>query len=247
MALTVQHPSKGQRIDTLVQCPPWSTQFVDVNMVKELFNGVLQEGASRGIFITAGDFSEDARLFASMRPLELIDGQGMLRSLLRLTEEEQDYYLRLATVGQYTVPSCPACSTKMEMREDTMREETTAKDITLKDRQMISDEVVCRTLTIKAGADVQFLKAVWVKELRVEGRASGNITVQGRLAIGSGGVLGGFVAARSIKLDEGGILEAEARILNAAEVVPVQAMPAQYVWRCGTWPRCRGQLQLRAS
>ncbi len=245
-ALTVMHPSKGTRTDAFVQCPPWGNLSVDLNMVKELFNAVLAEGASRGIFITPGEFSDEARTFAAMRPLELIDGQSMLRSLLKMGEDEQEYYLKMATIGQYTVPSCPACSTRMELREDTTAEEGDGKrDVVLQGRQVINHEVVCRSLLIKPMADVQFMKPVFAQEVMVQGRATGNVTVQGKLTVANGGILSGLVAAKTISMDEGGELEAEARILRSGEVIPVYEMPVQQVWRCGTWPRCKGQLPLR--
>jgi hypothetical protein len=244
--LSVTHPAKGGRTDALVQCPSWVGQMVGLSDVKELFNAVLQEGASRGIFATPGGFSDEARQFAKMRPIELIDGPAMLRTILRMTEEEQSYYLRMATIGQYTVPSCPSCSKKLELSDDTGAAfDGLNRDVVFKESEMVGSEVHCRTLTVRAGAEVLFMHPVFAHEVVIQGRATGNLTVQGKLTITAGGLLSGMVAARAIKLDEKGMLEAEARILNAAEVVPVRAAPVHQIWRCSSWPRCRGQLPLR--
>ena len=103
----------------------------------------------------------------------------------------------------------------------------------------------CRTLTVKAGAEVHFLKPVHAHDMVVNGRVHGNIVVQGRLTVGRGGVVSGMVAARTINMEEGGALEAQAHVLNAGEIQAVHAMPVPQVWRCPGWPGCRGRLPLR--
>jgi cytoskeletal protein CcmA (bactofilin family) len=214
--------------------------------LNELYDAVLAQGASRGIFITAGEFSDEARQFAGVRPLELIDGHGMLRTILKIPAQEQSYHLQMMTVGPYTTPTCPSCGKKLEVHDDSQFDpDVRLKDLTLRDRHMEGAEIHCRTLTIKAGADVQFLKPVWAQDMVVNGRAQGNVTVQGRLTVGPGGILRGLVAARTVKMEDGGTLEAEARVLNASEILPVRALPVQQVWRCPDWPKCRGQLPLR--
>jgi hypothetical protein len=55
----------------------------------------------------------------------------------------------------------------------------------------------------------------------------------------------GLVAARSIKLEPGGRLDAEARILNEQEIRPVREQPKQFLWKC-SHGRCRGTLPVRA-
>ena len=246
VALTVTHPLKGRRLDALVQCPAWAAMNVDSTPLQALYDSVLQHGASRGIFITAGEFSQEARAFVRMRPLELIDGHGLLRTILRMPEDEQAYHLRMITVGPHTVPTCPACMKKLELRYDSEQEPNAhGKDLTFRDRQSVGTEILCRTLTVKAGADVQFMRAVRAQDMVVNGRAHGNITVQGKLTVGKGGVLSGLVAARTVAMQEGGVLEAEARVLNADEIQPVRTLPSQQIWRCPGWPKCRGQLPLR--
>ncbi len=246
VALTVTHPAKGGRMDALVQCPPWAVLNVDSPALNDLYNSVLEHGASRGIFITAGEFSEDARAFVRIRPLEIIDGHGLLRTILRMPEDEQAYHLKMITVGPYTVPACPACMRKLELRDDSEQDPgAQSKDLTFRDRQTVGTEISCRTLTVNPGAEVQFMRAVRAENVVVNGRAHGNITVQGKLTVGKGGVLSGLVAARTIAIQQGGVLEAEARVLNSDEIRPVRELPSRQVWRCPGWPKCRGQLPLR--
>ncbi len=246
VVLTVTHPLKRGRLDALVECASWAAMNVDSVPLQALYDSVLQQGASRGIFITAGEFSQEARALVRMRPLELIDGHGLLRTILRMPEVEQTYHLRMVTAGPHTVPTCPACLKKLELRYESEPEPNAhGKDLTFRDRQTVGTEVSCRTLTVKSGADVQFMRAVRAQDMVVHGRAQGNITVQGKLTVGKGGVLSGLVAARTIAMQEGGAMEAEARVLNAHEIQPVRALPSQQIWRCPGWPKCRGQLPLR--
>jgi hypothetical protein len=246
VVLSVAQPRKGGRVDALVQCPPWAVTNVDTAALTELYDAIIRHGASRGIFITAGGFSEEARAFVRTRPLEIIDGRGLLRTILRMTEPEQAYHLRMITVGPYTVPTCPSCGGKLALRTDSADDpRAQARDLTFRERQTVDTEISCRTLTVKSGADVHFLRTVRAHDVVVQGRAHGNITVQGKLTVGKGGVLSGFVAARTIAMKDGGVLEAEASVLNADEIQPVRALPSPQVWRCPSWPKCRGQLPLR--
>lgn len=244
--LSVVNPQRAGRMEALVQCPPWATMNVDSSAVRELYDSVLREGACRGIFITAGEFSEEAKGLVRVRPIELIDGPALLRTILRMPPEEQAYQLRMIAVGSWAVPTCPACGAKLELKHDTEHDPSVeVKDLTFRDRQTVGTEVSCRTLTVKPGAEVHFLKPVWAHEMVVKGRAHGNITVQGRLTVGRGGILSGLVAARTITMDEGGAMEAEARVLNTSEIQPVRSLPVNRIWRCPGWPKCRGQLPLR--
>jgi hypothetical protein len=245
--LSVTNPRQGRRLEALVQCPPWASQDVESPVrLKELYQSVQAEGALRGIYITAGRFSEEARMFARPRPLELIDGDGMLSTLLMMPPEEQSWHMQRMTAGAFAVPTCPACPGKMEVREDSnFGDGDQLKDMSYRDRRMEASKILCRTLTIKRGADVQFLSSVSAQDMIVNGTVQGNVTVQGRLTVGRGGVLRGLVAARTITMEEGGAIEAEARVLNANEIQPVRAVPSKQVWRCLDWPKCPGELPVR--
>ena len=59
-------------------------------------------------------------------------------------------------------------------------------------------------------------------------------------------VAGHLLMARSIKLEQGGLLEAESRILDAGEIEPVVPQPLQALWSCPV-ERCHGSLPLRTA
>jgi restriction system protein len=51
---------------------------VGVSAVRDLFGTMMNEGASKGILVTTSSYGRDAYDFASGKPIELIDGGGLL-------------------------------------------------------------------------------------------------------------------------------------------------------------------------
>jgi restriction system protein len=51
---------------------------VGVSAVRDLYGTMLNEGASKGILVTTSGYGSDAKNFASNKPIELIDGAGLL-------------------------------------------------------------------------------------------------------------------------------------------------------------------------
>ncbi len=249
VVLHVTSRGRRSRMEALVQCAAWSMFHVDATSVLEFYRAVVSEGVQRGIYVTPGSFGADARLFSRNKRLELLDGEEFLGTIRRMSAEEQNYYFRMATVGPWNVPTCPSCGQKMEVRpEAAPRVETDddfRRDLTLKERHNVCGEVRCRHLTVKRGADILFLKSVQVERMTVEGRVMGNIVCDGLLTIAQGACVSGLVAARSIRLEPGGLLEAEARILNVDEIRPVDKKPERHVWGCPGYPRCKTVLPVR--
>jgi len=100
----------------IVQCKAWKTYSVGVKPVRELFGVMAAEGTPQGFFVTSGSFTSEAREFAKFKPLELIDGPGLLGRLNRLEDSARTALLRSVTAGDYTTPTCPSCDTKMARR-----------------------------------------------------------------------------------------------------------------------------------
>lgn len=72
---------KGNEL-ALVQCKQWRAFKVPVTVVRELYGVMVAQGAAQGFVVTSGQFTADARAFASGRNIELIDGQT-LAALIR--------------------------------------------------------------------------------------------------------------------------------------------------------------------
>lgn len=65
-----------------VQCKHWRALKVSVTTVRELYGVIAAQGAAGGFVVTSGQFTKDAKAFASGRNIELIDG-ARLSAMLR--------------------------------------------------------------------------------------------------------------------------------------------------------------------
>lgn len=243
---TLVQPMRPGQLEAVVQCAPWAAADIEPGALQQLQEAAAREGAVRGIFVTPGLYTPAARAFAQGKPLELVDGSDLLRTFYQMGEEERSYFLRLTTVGPYMIPTCPSCMRKMEMIDDCAAAKgQQTRDVVYKNRRFESSDVDCRSLILKKNADVVFMKSVTTRAMTVYGRATGNIVVNGQLHVARGGCVSGLVSARAIKLDPGGSLEAEARILNEAGLPHLRHMPVNQIWRCPGYPKCRATLPLR--
>ena len=103
----------------------------------------------------------------------------------------------------------------------------------------------CNRLVVAKGAEVQFSKAVFANKMTFHGRAVGNFTCSGPAEISAGASVIGMVAARSVNLRPGGVLDGEMRILDEAEIRPVRPLPKEILWGCPNFPRCEAVLPAR--
>jgi restriction system protein len=94
----------------LVQCKHWRMNKVGVKDVRELFGVIAAEGASGGVVISSGTFTQEARDFASGKPLELIDGP----QLVEMISSVQKTPTQAGELAQENL--CPLCGSKMVLR-----------------------------------------------------------------------------------------------------------------------------------
>jgi len=94
----------------LVQCKHWRIDKVGVKVVRELYGVVAAQGASGGIVISSGSFTQEAWDFASGKPLELIDG----RELLEIISSVQWTPMPQSQTSNKNL--CPLCGRKMVLR-----------------------------------------------------------------------------------------------------------------------------------
>lgn len=102
--------------ESIIQCKAWNTRPVGVKPVRELFGVMAHEKVAKGIFLTTGSYTQEARSFAQEKSLFLVDGEKLLGMIKKLTEEARQRLLILATKGDYTTPTCPSCGVKMVKR-----------------------------------------------------------------------------------------------------------------------------------
>lgn len=102
----------------LVQCKQWRAQKVGVAVVRELYGVMAAEGATGGVVVTSGYFTDEAKKFANGRNVKLLDGK-LLHAFLRNTRTEKHHTVfqqNKPTSSGELAPVCPLCSSAMVKR-----------------------------------------------------------------------------------------------------------------------------------
>jgi restriction system protein len=73
----------------LVQCKHWKAQKVNVKIIRELYGIMASRKANRGIVVTYGSFTQEAKDFARGKPLELVDGQKLMALIERVQKNNK--------------------------------------------------------------------------------------------------------------------------------------------------------------
>jgi restriction system protein len=105
---------------TLVQCKHWKSRKVDVATVREQLGLVTHHRAAGAIVVTTGEFTSEARAFASKEPVELVPGTDLL-SLIKDVQTSRGSTPpppqadRIPAVAM--APACPKCGASMVERK----------------------------------------------------------------------------------------------------------------------------------
>lgn len=79
--LVLKRASTTGTEQVLVQCKHWKAQRVGVTIVRELYGVMAARGAARGVVVTGGRYTDEAKQFAEGRNVQLIDGKGLAAML----------------------------------------------------------------------------------------------------------------------------------------------------------------------
>jgi restriction system protein len=101
----------------IVQCKAWNSRPVGVKPVRELLGVMTHQNTLEGIFISTGDFTNEAIEFAKSNPIDLVSGSAFMGMIQKLSAEQQQRLLAVATEGEFTTPTCPSCGIKMVWRK----------------------------------------------------------------------------------------------------------------------------------
>ena len=112
-----QFNDDGTTTTLYVQCKAWSQQKIGVKAVRELYGVMAADSVSVGIFMTASNFTEDAKHFAEGKRLQLISGIRFIELILQLPHQVQQRLANSALHGDYKTPTCPSCDIKMSFRK----------------------------------------------------------------------------------------------------------------------------------
>lgn len=109
-------PDSPSKVERIVQCKQWA-RAVGPKHLRELLGVMTANKVSRGVFVTASTFNDEAIRFASVNQIDLIDGKSLLQQIVERPPTEQDRVLKVATEGDYLTPTCPSCGIKLVKRE----------------------------------------------------------------------------------------------------------------------------------
>ena len=103
----------------LVQCKQWKAYKVGVTIIREMLGVVVSRRAQRGIVVTSGRFTADARRFAEDNPaIQLIDGPALFELIQSV--QRQPAVLAAERPASHrppiAVPFCPTCGMAMVER-----------------------------------------------------------------------------------------------------------------------------------
>src|SRR5437667_7316958 len=101
---------------SVVQCKPSSVYTVGIKPVRELRAAMAAAGVPQGVLVACGTFTRDAKESSRGESIQLIDGGELLQNIGALAPEQGQALLRLATAGDFSTPTCPACGIKMTAR-----------------------------------------------------------------------------------------------------------------------------------
>lgn len=96
---------------TLVQCKHWRARQVGVRVVRELYGVIVSENAARGILVTSGLFTPEAKSFAMNKPIEMIDGKQLL-PLIGTVQKKHT----VSNTSKILCEICPECGNEMILR-----------------------------------------------------------------------------------------------------------------------------------
>lgn len=104
--------------ETVVQCKQWRVRQVGVKPIRELY-GILNTSkhkSARGVFVTIGDYTGEARMFAEENGIELIGQKQLVEMIQSVQRNEQRPAVTGPVTAESAPPACPTCGGEMVLR-----------------------------------------------------------------------------------------------------------------------------------
>jgi restriction system protein len=108
----------------LVQCKDWKTVRVTEREVREFYGAMSATGAPRGIFVTTGSFTREAREFADGKGIDLLDGTALEAKVAEVARPGENLLELPGWIEEFTAharvfdPECPTCQGAMVIRSN---------------------------------------------------------------------------------------------------------------------------------
>lgn len=101
---------------SIVQCKRWKTFSIGVPLIRELYGVMTAERANDCIFVSSGNYTAEARLFAEGKPIWLIDGAELLDLVSSVQVQPHVSQSNTIKQSQSANPQCPLCGSDMVKR-----------------------------------------------------------------------------------------------------------------------------------
>ncbi|MDI1310492.1 MAG: restriction endonuclease [Methylotenera sp.] len=101
---------------SIVQCKRWKTFSIGVPLIRELYGAMTSERANDCIFVSSGNYTAEARLFAEDKPIWLIDGSELSKMIAEVQVQPNIVKPSLLKQSVTTSPQCPLCGSAMVKR-----------------------------------------------------------------------------------------------------------------------------------
>lgn len=235
----------------LAEWNQWQATVADVEKFAQALRKDRHKG-THGVFLAPGGFAASALRAARQRGMETVDADVMAARLNELPETHSVFFYETATLGDCGTPTCPVCMKHLELVPEPQPEVAGAvasrPDLVYRSSDIVAETVAARRVEIHQDCEVYFLREVRARDVIVHGRAVGNFVCDGCLLLNPGATVEGTVAARSVMVRPGAVLNGEARILKAPPE-SLASEPPSVSWRCvnkaaKTRARC-GQVAFR--
>ena len=100
----------------------WKTARITEKEVREFYGLMASTAAPRGVMVTTGSFSRDAREFADGKSIDLIDRHGLSQRIEAVRRPEENFFAVAGWIDDFAAqarifdPECPICRGAMAIR-----------------------------------------------------------------------------------------------------------------------------------
>jgi restriction system protein len=100
----------------LVQCKQWRSWKIVVKVVREMYGLMVAKHAHGVIIITSGMFTQEARNFATGKPIDLVEGKHFADLVGSVQKNAASSSLNPPPIKDSTTKLCPKCGAEMVLK-----------------------------------------------------------------------------------------------------------------------------------
>jgi len=100
----------------LVQCKQWRSWKIGVKVVREMYGLLTAKHAHGAIIITSGMFTQEAKNFATGKPIDLVEGKQLADLVGSVQKNAVPSSLNPSPIEDLTTKLCPKCGAEMVLK-----------------------------------------------------------------------------------------------------------------------------------